>query len=73
MPPPYSSLEKHDIELYHPNEPLPYLVVRYLYLHYHFLYLYDLADFLLSQFVDALYNYYHSIWVQFLENVAFQT
>ena len=52
MPPPYSSLEKHDIELYHPNEPLPYLVVRYLYLCYHYIYHNGLSDFLQFLLLD---------------------
>ena len=49
----HSFPEKHNIETYHLDEPPLCLVASYLYLHYHFLYLHKLVDYLLSHLVDA--------------------
>ena len=72
-PLPHSCSPRHNIELYYPLELLPCLVARYLYLRYHFLYLYDLSDFLIVLLVEVPYYYYHFPKVQLLEEVVVQT
>ena len=72
-PLPHSYSPRHNIELYYPLELPLCLVARYLYLSYHFLYLYDLSDFLIVLLVDIPYYYYRFPQVQFLEKVAVHT
>ena len=72
-PLPHCCSLRHNIELNYPLEIPLCLVARYLYLSYHFLYLYDLSDFLIVLLVDVPYYYYHFAQVQLLEKVAVQT
>ena len=72
-PLPQSCSPRHNIEIYYLLELPLCLVACYLYLCYHFHYLYDLSDFLIVILVKIRYYYYHFLQVQFLEKVDVQT